>query len=41
MNTEVLLNDKKCILRVMENEGLESVLEDIIENESDPLLLVW
>ena len=40
MNIEVLLNDKNSILSVMENEGLENVLGDIIENESDPLLLV-
>ena len=40
MTLEVLLNDKSGIIDVMENEGFEHILGDIVVSDSDPLLLV-
>ena len=40
VDAEVLLNDKSDILRVMESQGVQGILRDIIVSDSDPLLLV-
>ena len=40
VRAEGLLDDRSGVLSVMENEGLQHILGDIIVSESDPLLLV-
>ena len=40
MNIEALLNSESGVLGAILSEGVPSIFEDVIVNDSDPLLLV-
>lgn len=40
MDVEVLLNSRREVLTAMENEGIVTILGDVVMSDSDPLLLV-